>query len=85
MKFDFYEIKNKYLLDTDSKVFVGNAEEIKTLILTVEDQAEDLKLYKNSLKESKEREAAYIDDIQQMEGMLLQANERIKQLEANDK
>jgi hypothetical protein len=79
--FNFEAIKRKYIHDTDVKVFVGNADEIRALISTMEDQAETIEMYKIELKNAKDRELSYIDNLEQVEGMLSQANERIKELE----
>lgn len=54
MNFDFQTIKNKYFTESDSKIAIANVDEIKSLILTVEDQAETIEAYNRELLKAKE-------------------------------
>lgn len=49
----------------------------------VEEMIKTIEQQQIELKEAQCRELSYIDDIEQMEGMLSQANERIKEIEKN--
>ncbi|SMQ75898.1 hypothetical protein SAMN05444673_2556 [Bacillus sp. OV166] len=50
MTFDFEAIKNKYLNDNGSKIFVGNANEIRSLILSYEEQQKALEEMSKELR-----------------------------------
>lgn len=52
---NFQKIKNKWFFDSTSKIAIGNAEEIRFLIVTVEDQAETIEMYKKELLQAKDR------------------------------
>jgi len=60
MKFDFVAIKEKYSKDTESKIFVGNADEIRGLIAgyeeqqkVIEDLTKEIKIANSMIKELK--------------------------------
>jgi hypothetical protein len=65
--------KVNQILDTDMK-HKSYEETIELLVRKLEHQ-------QNELKEAQCRELSYLDDIEQMEGMLSQANQRNEQLQ----
>lgn len=83
MKFDFQTIKNKYFIDSDSKIAIASTDEIKSLILTLEDQAETLDLYKKELNKAKEEYTTLYQSIAESDAIIEQYREKVRELKNN--